>query len=100
MRVARLAHQVRLGAPSRPIQCHAPAHRSSRASALGLGPSSATRQLTVGGRERWRAEVPAAFATGRALTRGFVALSHHRTIVRRPDGALVAWDALTGKPVA
>jgi hypothetical protein len=52
------------------------------------------------GRERWRADVPAAFNPGgSALTQAFVAISDHRVVLSRFDDELFAWDAATGKPI-
>ncbi len=51
------------------------------------------------GRERWRADVPAAFNPGGAtLNQSFVAISEQRVVLCRPDATLLAWDA-AGKPI-
>jgi hypothetical protein len=51
------------------------------------------------GKQRWRAEVPAAFNPNGALNNGFVAISERRVVLTGPDHALLAWDAANGKPI-
>ncbi len=48
------------------------------------------------GTERWRAEVPAAFAANAMLSSGFVAISEHRVVLAAPDYSLLGWDASKG----
>lgn len=52
------------------------------------------------GAERWRAEIPAAFAPGMALITGFVAIDDKHVVLERHDHSLLGWDAATGKPIA
>lgn len=53
------------------------------------------------GAERWRAEVPSAYAeNGSAHRFGYVAISEQRVaLLKGGSDALLAWDAATGKPI-
>lgn len=80
------------------------AHLASSAGALAVltanPPNAAVLVFDADGKQRWRAEIPAAFyAPDRFPDAAWVAMSNHRVIVYGPHGALMSWDAATGARV-
>ncbi len=84
-----------------PVSPHEIVYMASGGNALALllrtpEKTWAVAVMEENGLERWRAEVPATFAS--QLDGGFVAMSDRRVVLLAGD-ALLAWDATSGKPV-